>query len=110
MGKVKTKQSAKERRAERVKQQQQQQQILLLVVGVVLLVAVAGVIFFSTRPVDRVFINSTYDYTPFIDKGYMGVTEEGYPYLGRTDAPTKMEVVESLSCIVCQQFHSSFFN
>src|SRR5215475_12065053 len=100
------KQSAKERREARIKEQQRQTQILLTIGVVVLVVIVAGLIFVATRPVDAAIPDNLYSYKPFADKGYMGQTAEGYPYLGKVDAPVTMQAVESLSCIVCKGFQT----
>src|SRR5581483_2546825 len=96
------KQSIKERRAAQKQRQQRQQQILLTIVAVALLV---GVILISTRPAEAYMPPEVpARYKDFAAQKLMGVTPDGYPYLGAENAPTTLEEIGSFSCIVCQQY------
>ncbi len=105
---VSQKQSIKERRELQRQRQQRQQQILLAVVAVVLLVGVIAVVFLSTRPVEAYIPpDALTRYKTLADKKLVGTTPEGFPYLGADNAPTKMEEIASLACIVCKNYHDS---
>ncbi len=107
---VSAKQSAKERRAMQEKRRQQQQQILLAVVAGVLLIGVIVVVFVSTRPVEAsIPAEAKTRYQDLAAQKMMGVTPDGYPYIGVDNAPVTMEEVASFSCSVCLDFHSSTF-
>src|SRR5947209_6622126 len=104
------KMSVKERRAAQAQQQQRNQQILIMVGAVVLLILVVGVIFLSTRPVEAKINSDTLTYyKPYEDKGFVGVTSEGFPYIGKSDAPTTIKSIESFSCPICLRFHDAYF-
>jgi protein-disulfide isomerase len=104
------KQSIKERRAAQKQRQQRQQQILLTIVAVALLVGVILMVFISTRPAEAYMPPEVpARYKDFAAQKLMGVTPDGYPYLGAENAPTTLEEIGSFSCIVCQQYHKDVF-
>lgn len=100
------KQSAKEKAAERKRRQQQQQTILLTVGAVGLLVAVIVIVFVSTRPptADVSAAVQTH-YTDLAQAGLIGTTPDGYPFMGKADAPVVMEEFASFACPFCLRFH-----
>src|SRR2546423_15297380 len=83
------KMSVKERRAREAARRQRQQQILLTVVAVVLLVGVIAAVFLSTRPAEAVIPDDTATrYLDFAKNKMIGVTPDGYPYIGAENAPS----------------------
>jgi protein-disulfide isomerase len=107
---VSAKQSARERRAMQEKRRQRQQQILLSVVAGALLLGVLLVVFLQTRPVEAsIPPEARTRYQDFAAGKMMGITPDGYPYLGVDNAPSVIEEFGSFSCIVCQGYHGSTF-
>jgi protein-disulfide isomerase len=103
---VSEKQALKQRQAARKKQAQRQQQIILAVLAVALLVGVLLIVFLQTRPVEAIIPDTVMTrYSDFTSKNLVGVTPEGYPYLGAADAPVLMEEIASFSCPFCKAYH-----
>lgn len=102
-----TRSRTRERREERQKQKRQQQQIGLLIGIVVLAVIAVAVFILSNLPEDAPIPEGTLERYAGIPQGS---TEEGFPILGRTDAPVRVEEFSSFACPGCQQFHENAFD
>jgi protein-disulfide isomerase len=97
----------RERREERQRQKRRQQQLAALgVVAVVAFVAVLGIVLRSL-PQDAPIPEGT-------TERYAGIpqdtTEEGFPRLGRPDAPVEVVEYSSFSCDQCAAFHEENFD
>lgn len=102
------KQSIKERRAAQKQRQQRQQQILLTVVAAALLVGVILMVFISTRPAEAYMPPEVPTrYKDLAAQKLVGITPDGYPYLGAENAPSTLEEIASFSCTECQNYHST---
>ncbi len=105
-----TKMSAKERRALHVRQQQRQQQIILGVLAVVLLIGVIAFVVISLQPPEATIPDGVQTrYADFESQKLMGVTSEGYPFLGAATAPVTIEQFGSFSCPHCLEYHDQVF-
>jgi len=104
------KMSVKERRAREIARRQKQQQLLLTIVAVVLLVGVIAAVFLSTRPAEAFIPDDTATRYQDFDKNQMvGVTPEGYPYIGAQNAPSVLEEFSNFACPHCNDYHSGTF-
>jgi len=92
------------------KRRQRQQQILLSIVAGALLLGVLLIVFLQTRPVEAsIPPDAKTRYQDFAAQKMMGLTPDGYPYLGVENAPSVMEEFGSFSCSVCLGYHGSTF-
>lgn len=96
----------RERREERQKQKRRQQQIGLLIGVVVVAVVAVGVFILSNLPASAPIPEGTLERYAGIPQT---ISDEGFPVLGRPDAPVRVEEFSSFACPGCQQFHETAF-
>jgi protein-disulfide isomerase len=113
---VSPKQSARDRRAAEQKRRERQQTILLAVVAVVVVIGVVAAIAVGLINQSNATVAATDAYIPpaaltnYTDieaQKLIGTTPDGYPFMGKADAPVLLEEFGSLSCIVCQEYHNT---
>src|SRR5262249_12542708 len=106
--------SARAKRAAAEQQRQRQQQIILGVVAAAIVIGVVVLIGSTLLPkagASSVTIppEATTRYADFVSQNMVGKTSDGYPYLGKVDAPHTIEEIGSLSCPVCLAYHDQTF-
>ncbi|MBC7871089.1 MAG: thioredoxin domain-containing protein [Chitinophagaceae bacterium] len=97
----------RERRMEKQQQKRRQQQISLLIGGVVFAIVAVVLFIVANQPASAPIPAG-------VETRYVGipqdVTENGFPRLGKPDAPVQVEEFSSFSCSGCAEFHSSYFD
>ncbi|MBI5958357.1 MAG: DsbA family protein [Chloroflexi bacterium] len=78
----------------------------MVAMGVLLLIAAAGFLYYQFAPLDAPIPAEA-------GKAYVeleqGTTEQGFPRLGRADAPVVVEEFSSYACPHCRDFHHEIF-
>jgi protein-disulfide isomerase len=94
----------RDRRVERGRRQRRQRQIYALIAVVVVVVVVVGLIIVSNVPADAPI-------PPSSEQTYANVpqskSEKGYPRLGNTKAPVRVDEYSSFDCTHCADFHET---
>ena len=96
----------RERKQERQKQRQRNRQYLIIGGVVVVALILVGLFVLSTLPADAP-IPETIDRYAGIERG---VTSEGFPVLGNSDAPVEVAEYSSFACSHCEEFHETSFS
>jgi protein-disulfide isomerase len=101
--------AAKEKREAARKQQQQTQMIIVVVVAAVIIIGLIGAIVLNNKGQTDAFIPelALSRYKDLAANNMMGVTADGYPYLGAENAPTVIEEFSSFACSFCKTYHDN---
>ncbi|GAB4413973.1 MAG: hypothetical protein Kow00106_08960 [Anaerolineae bacterium] len=78
----------------------------LIVAGLLLIVIGAGALYYLLRPLDAPIPADAGSHYQSLEKGF---TEQGFPRLGRADAPVVVEEFSSYACPHCREFHEGRF-
>ncbi len=97
----------RERRMEKQQQKRRQQQISLLIGGIIFAIVAVVVFIVANQPASAPIPEG-------VETRYTGipqdVNENGFPRLGKPDAPVQVQEFSSFSCSGCAEFHSSYFD
>mgnify|MGYP000359705760 FL=1 len=78
----------------------------LIVSALLLIVIGAGVFYYLLRPLDAPIPAGAGSHYQGLEQGY---TSQGFPRLGRADAPVLIEEFSSYACPHCREFHEGRF-
>jgi protein-disulfide isomerase len=94
----------RERRMERQQEKRRQQIITLVILVVVVAVVAVGVIILRIQPAEAPIPAAALDRYDGIPQT---LSEDGFPLLGRVDAPVRFVEYSSFSCPACAEFHGA---
>ncbi len=78
----------------------------LIVAGLLFLTIGAGALYYLLRPLDAPIPMDAGSHYADLEQGY---TDQGFPRLGRADAPVQVEEFSSYACPHCREFHETRF-